>query len=313
MQSLPRRSPTSGGTFIYVTNTTTYRPPFIGSVLVYPVGSDGDATPAADIAGSNTGLGRVEGIAVSSSGEIYVSNADKHTVVGFASGSTGNVAPNIVIAGSETGLSYPNPLAFDRFGNLYVDNCGSCSGSGQDAIEVFAPGSSGNVAPLRTISGSMTGLGQIDGLAVGQSGEIYVANARESDVLVFGAREHGNVAPIRTIGGGRSRIYIPDSVAYYGLNLYVAAAYSGYVERFRRGDDGGPRPRAILNTQFPSAGPSGEILTGVVTAPDGTIYVSGLSPRIAQWAGDASGNDAPLTTIEGPHTGLIVPTDLVVK
>jgi len=65
------------------------------------------------------------------------------------------------ITGSNTQISGPYGVAVDASGYLYVI---STSGS---SILVFAPGATGNVAPVETISGSNTGLSGALFLAVG--------------------------------------------------------------------------------------------------------------------------------------------------
>jgi len=60
---------------------------------------------------------------------------------------------------------------------------------------VFAANASGNAAPLRTISGSATGLNVPSGIALDVSGNMYVANANGNSVTEYAAAAAGNVAP----------------------------------------------------------------------------------------------------------------------
>jgi hypothetical protein len=75
----------------------------------------------------------------------------------FAPGANGNVAPLRAIGGPRTGLSGAGGVALDPVGELYASNTFDFSASGS-SITVYAPGASGNVAPLRTIQGPTTRL-----------------------------------------------------------------------------------------------------------------------------------------------------------
>jgi len=58
---------TSSGGYVYVANVDQSQGPFVGSVLIYPVGSSGNVAPIATITGSNTLLTQVDGIVVDGS------------------------------------------------------------------------------------------------------------------------------------------------------------------------------------------------------------------------------------------------------
>ncbi len=100
---------------IYVANGNTNGSQF--SVIVYPPFSNGSVVfPSATIIGAATGLVCPRGIAVDSSGNIYVANqgacvgaTDSITV--YPPGSNGNVAPSATITGPNTGLAGPWGLA----------------------------------------------------------------------------------------------------------------------------------------------------------------------------------------------------------
>jgi hypothetical protein len=313
--SLVRRAPSTSG-FVYVTNEIKYTPPAIGSVNYYPVGSNGDVMPSGVIEGSNTQLTLSLGVAVDPTGEIYVANGDTNSIVGFAPGSNGNVSPNVMIAGANTGLATPTGLALDRAGNLYVDNCGTVCNygpPGPTSVKEFAAGSNGNVAPLRTISGSLTLLGQTDGIAVDRKGNIFVTNAAQQTVTVYGPRAHGNVSPLRVIAGANTRLNDPAGIAVDDNNLYVAPYYQEYIERFARLGGGNVPPRSVLDLSWPSGGPSGGVVSGLTIAPDGTLYATGVAGLIAQFAPKAKGHAAPLTMVQGPHTQLVLPAYVFVR
>src|SRR5208282_5495 len=128
------------------------------SVFVYPaLGSRTgplDEAPLATISGSNTGLNAPVGIAVDSSGKIYVADLQAASVTVYSAGSNGNVAPLATISGSNTGLSGPFGIAVDSSGKIYVADYGAAS------VFVYpALGSSTgplNEFPLATISTTRT-------------------------------------------------------------------------------------------------------------------------------------------------------------
>ncbi len=141
-----------------------------GSVFVFPAGSNGNAAPIATISGSNTGLSSPFGVALDSSGNIYVAD-DGPSYDGPGSvfvypalgSSTGllNESAIAAITGSNTVLSTPLGVALDSIGNIYVANDGLYE-NGPGSVFVYpALGSSTGVlneTPSATISGPKTGL-----------------------------------------------------------------------------------------------------------------------------------------------------------
>lgn len=112
------------------------------------------------------------------------------------------------IGGSKTGLVAPRTVAVDASLNVYVFDTETAT------ISEFAAGATGNVAPIRTISGSNTGLSDGDGfesgLAVSKaSGDIFASNPVSNAILVFAATASGNVAPIQTIAGSATELSEP--------------------------------------------------------------------------------------------------------
>jgi hypothetical protein len=234
----------------------------VNSVTVYAA-TTGRLTPSQRIYGSNTKLKTPMGIAVDSSGNIYVANSGGRSVTVYAAGATGNAAAIQTISGSKTGLAQPWGLALDPSGNIYVAN--QNYGSGSYAIAVYAAGANGNVAPIRTISGSATLLSCPAGIALDARTppNIYVANnscsgssAGNYAITVYAGGANGNVAPIQTINGNYTGLSFPVGIAVDGSdNIYV---YNW----------GG-------------------------TVPSITVYAAG-----------ANGNVAPIQTIAGNHTSL---------
>ncbi|HYB91935.1 MAG TPA: NHL repeat-containing protein, partial [Candidatus Binataceae bacterium] len=178
------------------------------SVNVYAAGSNGNVTPAATITGTSTGLANPTGIALDSSGNIYVPNSNSvwggtDSITVYPAGSNGNATPSATIAGAGTGLLVPWAIALDSSGNIYVANQGSQVWAA-DSITVYSAGSNGNATPSATISGTSTGLLSPGGIAVDSSGNIYVTNdaglfGYSDSITVYTAGSNGNVVPSNTL------------------------------------------------------------------------------------------------------------------
>lgn len=82
-------------------------------ILFFSRLADGNTPPVASIAGSKTAMGYVEGVAMDSRGDLYVTNGASNTITVYASGSQGNVAPIRTIGGPKTQLNLPQSLALD--------------------------------------------------------------------------------------------------------------------------------------------------------------------------------------------------------
>ena len=206
--------------------------PAANSVSVYAAGSTGFANPQRTIKGRRTGLDAPAALAVDADGDVYVANEAGESVTVYGPTAAGDAAPVQSISGSSTGLSNPQSIAVDVSGNIYVlgitDLCNVTCGS----VTVFAAGSNGNVAPIRTITGSNTGMnGPLtpEGLALDTGGNVYVL----SDACCFGdpaptvttyaAGSNGNVAPIATLTGVYTKMQTVTSVALdAAANIYVA-------------------------------------------------------------------------------------------
>jgi hypothetical protein len=172
------------------------------AIEVFKPGANGCVKPKRTI--SDAG-----GLAINSNNVLYVANKTTATIDLFPAGSGTMEAQ---IGGSNTGLVAPSTVAVDASLNVYVFDTTTAT------ISEFAAGALGNVAPIRIIAGSKTGLdggnGFSFGLAVSKtSGEIFVSNPGTNAILGFAATGSGNVAPIQTIAGGATGLADPLGVA----------------------------------------------------------------------------------------------------
>jgi hypothetical protein len=137
-------------------------------IWIYAAHAFGNTPPLYKIAGSKTLLNSPTQLAFDTNGTLYVVN--DNSVTEYASGHVGNVAPVRRIAGSQTKLTTYDyrrayGIAVDSSGSVYVT---TATGNLIGAVQIFAPHANGNVAPIRTISGSHTSLWQPEVIVIGQ-------------------------------------------------------------------------------------------------------------------------------------------------
>lgn len=222
---------------------------------VYAANANGTATPIRLIpAVTATTLPNATRLAADSTGQIYV--VEPEAIAVFSSTANGAVAPSRLISGSATSLYSIQSIAVDAQGNIYVLNSPS---TGSDSILVFGPTATGNVAPIRTITGANTGLpGPSPGgscLTVDPAGDIYVggllninSNAN-GGIAIFAPGANGNAAPTRVLTLGDTILWSIGLDA--SNNIYVVEA-GGYfdelvplnptVARFAADASGTPAP-----------------------------------------------------------------------
>ncbi len=210
---------------------------------IVPLHSIAPVTFAARIAGSNTGLIAPTALARSPGGDLYVVEGTAPRIDVFDANANGNVAPKASIAGNATGItSTTTSIAFDGTGALYVATYAPVPGTSPQAYDAkilrFAPGATGDVAPVATIAGDRTTLLQPSAIAIDAGFNIYVGDvsrgssetAGTTDIAVFAPLAAGNVAPVTTIatslvpplGGSvvQSTIGFPPRLVASGSVLY---------------------------------------------------------------------------------------------
>lgn len=174
-------------------------------VAVMAASANGMAQPLRTITGPATQISAGSlGIAVDPSGTVYVSNTGLAIAAGevlaFTSTANGNAAPTRVISGGNTGFGGLYGMDTDASGNLYVLSTSLPVVPGDmTTIEEFAPTANGNVAPIRTIGGSNTGLTVSAVMCVDKStGTIYASIdglPLNPSVETFAATASGNATP----------------------------------------------------------------------------------------------------------------------
>jgi sugar lactone lactonase YvrE len=222
-----------------------------GSVTVHPAGATGDSAPARRLMGPGTRLLWPGGLVLDHADTLYVASwLFRPRVTVYAPGTGGEAAPVRSLEGFDTDLERPRGLALDAAGMLYVADSRSASGLnayGPDlgAVRVYRPGARGNVAPLRTITGSATRLNGPMGVAVDRAGNIYVANewgTGPGSVTVYRAGANGDARPLRILAGAATGLGAPAAVALDPHDtLYVVNA-AGSVTVYEPGASGNAAP-----------------------------------------------------------------------
>jgi sugar lactone lactonase YvrE len=297
-----------------------------GTVTVYAAGSSGNIAPIATISGAATGLAYPAGIALDSSGNIYVANEltgntsssleDYPSITVYPAGSKGNASPIAVIAGDNTGLDYPQGIALDSGGNLYAKGYVEYVG---DTINAYPAGSNGNVSPAATIVGADTGLDGPDGIALDSGGNLYVSNGYGGpvgggSVTIYPAGSNGDAVPIATITSSFTGINDASSIAVdstgkiYVANEFGAAGDNGSITIYSAGSYATGAPIATIAGD--NTGLSNPF--GIALDSAGNIFVLNSSNAITVYPPGSAGDATPKTTINIDSKGNNYPVGMAV-
>jgi hypothetical protein len=235
---------------------------------------------------------------------VWVGNGANSDVNAFTVGTSGNQALER-LSGSATGLEGIGGLVFDPVGELYV-----ASSSGE-AIEVFAPGASGNVAPIRVLQGPLTGLADPLGVALDSSGRVYVSNAAANSITVYAPGASGDAAPLYTIAGADTGLSGPWGITIDGGEIWVANSGANTLDAYIPPHLAVPTSSPVDDFPVISISPQGTSLdapAGLGQDTAGDLLVAnqfGTGGSVAQFAhGLTGGAPAPTLTI---RAGLLLP------
>lgn len=316
-----------GSTLREVLLMLRYAALIVAALLAGWSGNTGMTLPQPQVAGQ---LASASGADVSpatpspTAARLYVANVKNCTPSGrcrgvnritiYDAGANGNVGPIARIKGSNTALNEPDAVDVDAHRNIYVANfSGGVSKDG--SVTVYAAGANGNVAPIRTIAGSNTGLDTPWSMALDASGKVYVTNrasvVRKYDsVTVYAAGANGNVAPIQTIAGSNTGLHTPSDIALDASgNIYVTNGYS--VNIYGAGANGNVEPIRTISGALAGLDSAEGITVGV----SGKVYVTnhfggglGCFGSVTVYAAGANGNIPPVQTICGKLTRMGAPS-----
>ena len=203
--------------------------------------------------------------------EIVITVQQSNALSFYKRGATGTAAPIRTIRGLATELEDPHGTYFDEVHNEIVTaNHGNWtqirpyspydpqttevgeykSGAFHpSAITFHAADANGDVPPLRTIEGDLTGLNWPMGLDVDLThDEIAVANYGDSSVRIFRRGDRGNAQAVRVIRGALTQIVGPVSVAIDTKHdeMWVANYGDHTAVVFPRTASGNVRPKRTI-------------------------------------------------------------------
>jgi DNA-binding beta-propeller fold protein YncE len=147
-----------------------------GAILVFKGGATGNEPPARIIQGMKTGLIRPHTAGVDPvNGEIYAGDPSGRAILVFDRLANGDVAPKREIRGEKTLFREIVGVAVDHTHDVLV--VASRTSSGPSGLFMFPRTASGDVAPIRIISGNLSGVpGRFRQVNVDSDrGRIYVA------------------------------------------------------------------------------------------------------------------------------------------
>jgi DNA-binding beta-propeller fold protein YncE len=208
--------------------------------------------------------------------EIAVSVEGPRQIVVYKQSASGSDAPLRMIRGPKTGLGDPHGVFFDgRNNEIVVANHGNQNGRetlpgstaagrrggggergalvggrfDEPSITVYPGEATGDVAPVRRIQGSKTGLNWPMAISVDTDhDEIAVANSGDSSIRIFSRTAAGDVAPVRILKGARTGIHGPMGVTVDVKNdeLWVANYGDHTALVFARSATGDAAPKRIV-------------------------------------------------------------------
>lgn len=158
-------------------------------------------------------------------------------------------------------------------------------------VQVYPADATGDVAPIRTISGAATTLVTPWGVTISRE-QIIVCDVGGA-IDVFPLTANGNVAPIRRIAGPATTLVDPSAAVVYNGELYVAQSHSLAVFPI---DATGNVPPTRTITGIP-------IGLGHLAIDSGELYVTTPSDSIRVYPATASGPASPTRVIEPRSDG----------
>jgi hypothetical protein len=229
------------------------------------------------------------------------------SILQFAASSSGSVAPSST-------LTLPTPqsiswdgMTTDRWGQIYA--WGNQIASSPSEILVYP---AGGTTPVHTILGSPSTFPFTSQVVVDSTGQIYVetgdAAMGNSAILVYSTDADGTTTPVRTIEGSLTGLDGSGFMAVDGAgNIYISNDTNtpGEIRVFAPTANGNVAPTRVI------AG-ANTLLTTWVLGLDvdsiGDVYAvvwlpATNSTEIVEFAAGASGNVAPIMTLDGAIAG----------
>jgi sugar lactone lactonase YvrE len=302
-----------GDAVVGVNNTVI----FPAGINVYPSGTSGNAAPIAIIIGKNTGLGVPQGLAVDSAHDIY--EAKGNAISFFPASSNGNVAPTATIAGFLTGLNSDAGITLDSSGNLYVsNNLGGPFSLG--SVTVYAAGSSGNAAPIETITSNVTGIEAGTGIAIDSTGKVYLPNLSTNAIDIYPSGSYATSSPIASISGSNTGLFYPLGLALDAKGDLAALNDNNTITVYPASTAGNVTPSRTIDVDRHK----GNSPSSVALDADGRLYLASQPNckggcqgsslgSIGIFGAESHGYANPKDIITGPDTQLAFPIGIAVS
>ena len=272
----------------------------------------GDGTPGytGDTAAATSAeLDDPSGIAVDSSGNLYIADTSNHVIRKVAGGTITTYAGTNVSGGTgdhglaiDAQLANPTGLTLDAAGNLYIAD------TGNSRIRIVTK-ATGDITSLST--GNFI-LSSPKGVAVDAAGNVYIADTNNSRVLKVAPR--GSITKTTTVAGTSvigfsgdggpatsAQLAYPSSLAVDAAgNIYIADSYN---QRIRRVSAATGIITTVAGTKFSGYTGDGGSSTSaelsfprvVLLDPSGNIYIS-----------DTQNNVIRLMTPNAPSIGGVI-------
>jgi len=193
---------------------------------------------------------------------IYVVDYSDNRVIILDICANGVASPIGWIRGGDTGLFGPTGIGLDSLDDIYVAN------QLGNSITEYAPGATGDAAPIATLAGPHTHLAAPLRLEE-HTRRTYIT--QHDRVLVFGRGAHGDVPPIWEIAGSNTGLTDAQDIATDAFGrMYVTNLTSNSVLVF------GPTAKGNVAPQFVYAGSQTGLNgpTGVTLDKSGNVYVA---------------------------------------
>lgn len=241
-----------------------------GAILVFRGGARGDEPPVRVIQGGKTGLIRPHTVNVDPvNGEILAGDPSGRAILIFDRLANGDVPPKRAIRGPKTQFREIVGVASDWVSNVIV--VATRTSNGPNGLFMFDRMANGDVSPIRSISGPLTGaLGRFRQVSVDPDrGKIYLA------VQAFRAQEPEptKAADLYTNEASLKKLRAEEERQRLNRPRTPRLLQMGFIGVWNITDDGNVPPRAII--RGPEARAGG--FAGVAFSPErGEVYgVSG--------------------------------------
>lgn len=270
------------------------------TIAIFAPGASGSSTPSRSITSSSL-QGLSVGLAVASSGIVYATTdipyTTDHEVLAFAADADGPSTPVAELAGSQTQICGPWGIAVDAADNIWV--AGDCAGVFNPGLSEFAPGATGNVAPLRHITKSAF-LARPMAVAIDPStGTVWDADFNLQAEAGFAPTADGSASAVAFLTSGNVGMTFPSGIVFDASGaLYTANNYYGTISVYGAFAAGlAPVPARTIGAfpQFANASDIAVDASGTIYASTsaGSITVYGLSDNLNPTRTLASGLNDP--------------------